>query len=112
MTLFEAIKANPVFVYTKDETINSALIQRGYDGLAEYTGTDEQVKQVALASADLYVLITLQPSWKEGQLSVTNNYELIKSQAIAIYNRYNDPAGDRLGDRDVSPTISDASDYA
>ncbi|WP_417444641.1 DUF6706 family protein [Joostella sp.] len=112
MTVFEAIKANPIFASIPNDTIEATFLNRGYDSSEEYLGTDEQKKEVALVSADLYVQMALQPSWKEGQLSVTYDNDLLISRAIAIYGKYDDPAGDGLGDRDVSPTISDASDYA
>ena len=112
MTVFEAIKANPIFSNIPASNIEATLISRGYDGSEEYSGTDEQKKEVALVSADLYVQMSLQPSWKEGQLSVTYNYDALINRALAIYTKYDDPAGLGLGDRDVSPTISDASDYA
>lgn len=112
MTLFEAIRANPVFANVPDQTIEATFISRGFDFTQEYTGTEEQQKEVGLVSADLYVQMSLQPSWKEGQLSVTYDFDLLINRAISIYKKYDDPAGEGLADRDVSPTISDASDYA
>lgn len=112
MTLFESIKANPIFANTSDATINSVLLSRGFDGSAEYTGSEAQVRELELVSADLYVLIAMQPSWKEGQLSVTYDPDFLISRAMAIYGKYDDAAGEGLGDREIKVTISDASDFA
>lgn len=112
MTLFEAIKANPVFANISDNLVESVLIGRGFDGSTDYTGSTEQVRMLELVTADLYVMISNQPSWKEGQLSVTYNNSALLNRALYLYGKYNDDAGNGLGDRRINLPITDASDYA
>lgn len=112
MTILEAIQANPTFSDIPEATLVVALVNRGVDPNTEYTGSDEQKKALELASADMYVEMSTTPSWKEGQLSVTYDWRAIINRAIAIYKKYDDPAGEGLGDREINVVISDASDFA
>lgn len=87
MTIFEAIKSNPVFVDTLDSSIDFVLSSRSINGMAIYTNAS--LKEVELATADLYMRMSL-TEFKEGQLSVKYDIAKLEQRAIDIYRKYND----------------------
>ena len=71
MTVLEAIQANPVFTDVSVNHIQFILSGRSIDGLVVYTKSS--LKDVELATADLYYSIVLMPDLKEGQLTLKYN---------------------------------------
>lgn len=109
MTILEAIQANPVFSDVSENTLNTVLIGRSLDGSAEYT--ESSLKDVELASADLYLLIAITPEFKEGQLSIKYDSTVLKDRAKNIYAKYEDAKLEELQPKPINIGITDASDY-
>lgn len=95
MTILEAIQANPVFSDIEENTIQYALDSRSVDGAATYATSS--LKDVELVSADLYLVKSLLPEFKEGQLSIKYNSSDLKKRALTIYQKYDDPKALELG---------------
>lgn len=98
MTILEAIQANPIFADLSVNHIQSVLSSRSIDGAT--TSTESSLKEVELASADLYSDMCLLPEYKEGQLFVKYNPVLLKERAKSFYAKYNDP---KLKDLEPKP---------
>ena len=110
MTVLEAIQANPVFTDFSVNHINTVLSSRSIDGSATYS--ESSLKDVELASADLYFNIAMLPEFKEGQLSIKYNVALLKNRAKSIYAKYEDPKLAELQPQPINVGITDASDVA
>lgn len=104
MTILEAIQSNQVFSDLSADTINSALISRSVDGSAEFNVSS--LKSVELPSADLYYDMATLPKYKEGQLSVEYDPEVLMKRAESIYRKYNDPRLDDFGPKKIDVGIS------
>ena len=104
MTILEAIQANPVFTDVSVNHIQSVLGSRSIDGSATYS--ESSLKDVELATADLYSAMALIPDFKEGQLSLKYNPALLKERAKALYYKYNDPKVEELEPKPINVGIS------
>lgn len=94
MTVLEAIQANPTLVNVPVEYIESVLIDRSIDGTVDYS--ESSLKSVELVTADLYHAMATFPEFKEGQLSVKYDSGILKSRALGIYTKYEDPKANEL----------------
>ncbi|MBS9774585.1 MAG: hypothetical protein KGV59_05445 [Tenacibaculum sp.] len=88
MTILEAIKSNPIFSDISDGCFEFVLSNRSIDGAVTYSNSD--LKDVELATADLYQQLITLSELKEGQLSVKYNIAELEKRAIQIYRKYND----------------------
>ena len=104
MTILEAIQSNPVFSDISEDTINSILISRSITGAADYNSSS--LKSVDLASADLYYNIAVLPEFKEGQLSLKYNSDLLLKRAESIYKKYEDSKLDDFAPTKINVGVS------
>ena len=104
MTIIEAIQLNPVFSDISEDTINSILISRSITGTAEYNSSS--LKSVELPSADIYYDMAVLPEFKEGQLSLKYNPDLLLRKAENIYRKYNDSKLDDFAPTKINVGIS------
>lgn len=89
MTILEAIQSNQMFSDISEDNINTILIGRSIDGATVYDS--DTLKEVELVSADLYSNMALLSEFKEGQLSVKYNPDMLLKLAEGIYRKHNDP---------------------
>lgn len=112
MKILEAIQSNPIFSELDVDSINYVLLSRSIDGSAEFTqGDADDIKNVELASADLYLNMALIPSFSEGTLSITYDSKMLKSRARAIYSKYDDPKLAETGLRTISLSVTPKNIY-
>jgi len=104
MTVLEAIQANPVFSSIPEKDIKSMLGLRSVDGTVTYT--EDSLKDVELVTADLYVDIALLPKFKEGQLALEYNPELLIKRAKNLYLKHCDSRADEFEPKPVNVGIS------
>ena len=104
MTILAAIQANPVFASVPVDFILSVLIGRSINGEADYTENDQ--KDLELSSADLYAAMAILPEFREGQLALKYDSGLLKSRALALYNKYEDPKADELRPQPINVNVS------
>ena len=104
MTILEAIQANPVFSDLPENTIQYVLVSRSVDGAATYASSS--LKEVELVSADLYLQLSLLPEFKEGQMQVKYDSATLKSRALSIYQKYEDPKALELGPKIINVGIT------
>jgi hypothetical protein len=107
MTVLEAIKANPILVNVPVNYIESVMISRSVSGSADYT--ESSLKDVELVSADLYAAIATLPEFKEGQLSLKYDSGILKSRALALYNKYDDDKAIELRPQPIIVNVTDVS---
>lgn len=65
---------------------NAIMVARGVDPQAAYSGD----KSIELATADLYMQMTLMPKFSEGSLSIEYNLSSLKEIANGIYKEHGD----------------------
>jgi len=95
MTFEDAIKANPAFINVPSLIIEKAFISRGVEQTDDYTV--DGLKELELVSADLYLELATSPEYREGDLSVTANREILMRRARNIYLKYDDAKSEQLG---------------
>lgn len=108
MTVLEAIQANPILANVPVNYIETVMINRAIDGAVDYT--ESSLKNIELVSADLYAAIAVLPEFKEGQLSIKYDSGILKSRALALYNKYEDPKALELGPQPITIFVTDVSD--
>jgi len=89
MTNLELIQSRLTFQSLPKELIQEFLINRSLSWAIDYDVVFAE--QIELTTADLYVEILTSPDFKEGDLSINYDRAFLKSQAIAIYTKYDDP---------------------
>jgi hypothetical protein len=95
MTIEDAIKSNPTFVNVPDRVIELAFTSRGVEMTDDYTASE--LKSMELISADLYLELATVPNYREGELTVQANRDILMLRARNIYLKYNDDKYQELG---------------
>lgn len=65
---------------------NAIMVAREVTPEATYSGD----KSIELATADLYMQLTIMPEFSEGSLSIKYNLSSLKEAASAIYKKHGD----------------------
>lgn len=104
MTVLEAIQANPILVNVPVNYIESLMIGRSIDGTANYT--ESSLKDVELVSADLYAALATLPEFREGQLSIKYDSSVLKSRAMSLYNKHEDPKALELMPQPINVNVT------
>lgn len=106
MTVLEAIRSNPVLANVPVEYIETVLIGRSIEGATVYT--ESSLKDVELATADLYAAIATVPQFSEGQLSITYDSSVLIKRALGLYTKYEDPKATDIGPQPINVMVRDA----
>lgn len=104
MTILEAIKSNPISANVPNDFIESILIGRSISGAALYDVTT--LKEVELATADIYASIATMPEFSEGGLSLKYNADTLITRALVLYNKHNDPKASEIGPQTINLNVS------
>lgn len=97
MTFDDALKSNPTFYDVPNGLVELAFVNRGVESTDDYTATTDQKKSLELVSADLYVEMATHPDFREGDLSLKYNRDILMKRARNIYARYGDPKLEETG---------------
>lgn len=104
MTILGAIQANPILANVPVDFIQSVLIGRSIDGSVDYT--ESSLKDVELASADLYAALATMPEFREGQLAIKYDAGVLKARALALYNKHEDPKAVEMRPQPINVNVS------
>lgn len=94
MTILEVIKSNSLFSSFSEEDLKQALVVRSLNGADSYNPVSH-LKSVELVTADLCSRLAAINSFKEGDLSISYNAEVLEAMAKSIYKKYGEVAEEK-----------------
>lgn len=105
MLVSEVIKSYPALTDVNTNLITKVCLERNLTPGDSYAASMRQSTELAVA--DLYVEVAASPDFREGDLSIKQASEKLLARANAIYQKYDDPAGNQV----TKPSIRNGSQF-